>query len=94
MRKNNYKIMKSEIVKNISYVKLSKHRTKVLLTLDYKLKFPSDIAKEINLPLSDVSRALRGLKDRKLVVCLNEEDSQGRLYKITEQGKNIISYLE
>jgi predicted transcriptional regulator len=85
--------MKSEIVKNISYVKLSKHRTKVLLTLGDNLMFPSNIAKKANMALSDVSRALKGLKDAKLVICLNEEDSQGRLYQITEKGRILLEYL-
>ena len=85
--------MKAEVVKNISYVKLSKHRIKVLLALENKLMFPSNIAKEVDMPLSDVSRALKGLKDKELVICLNEEDFQGRLYQITENGKNLINYL-
>ena len=55
--------------------------------------FPSNIAKKANMALSDVSRALKGLKDAKLVICLNEEDSQGRLYQITEKGRILLEYL-
>jgi len=85
---------KEEIIKEISFVKMSKHRQKVLLSLkDSELKLPSEIVKDANMVFSDVSRSLKGLKERKLVSCLNEEDEQGRLYQLTKKGKAVLKYI-
>ncbi|MGL6298435.1 MAG: MarR family transcriptional regulator [Methanobacteriaceae archaeon] len=85
--------MDSTDIENISFIKLSKHREKVFLNIGTKLKMPSEIAKSTNLVLSDVSRALRGLKDKKLVECLNEDVNQGRLYKLTEKGIDVYDIV-
>ena len=85
---------KEEIVKEISFVKMSKHRQKVLLSLkNSELKLPSEIVKETSLVFSDVSRSLKDLKEKGLVLCLNEEDDQGRLYQITKKGNAVLNYV-
>ena len=86
--------MKDELIEDIAYLKRSTHRIAVLSTLSTdKLKRPSDISKEKNMSLSDVSRALKGLKDNGFVECLNEKAKQGRLYQITKKGKKSLEYL-
>ncbi|WP_245637485.1 phenylalanine--tRNA ligase subunit alpha [Methanobrevibacter filiformis] len=79
---------------------MSKHRTKVLYSLEEenrvnesKLKRPSEISHETQMPLSDVSRALRGLKENSLVKCLNEDEKQGRLYELTKLGKKVLKNI-
>lgn len=86
--------MDSEIIDALSYVKLSKHRIEVISSIGNKIKMPREIVKDTNRVLSDVSRALRGLKEENLVICLNEEVDQGRLYQLTEKGKEILKYIK
>ncbi|MCL2115934.1 MAG: MarR family transcriptional regulator [Methanobrevibacter sp.] len=84
-----------EIIKEISFVKMSKHRQKVLISLkDNELKLPSEITKDTKLVFSDVSRSLKSLKEKKLVLCLNEDDNQGRLYQITNKGKEVLKHIK
>lgn len=85
--------MDSEIIEALSYVKLSKHRINVISSIGNKIKRPGEIAKDKNMVLSDVSRALRGLKEKNLVICLNEEVEQGRLYQLTEKGKEVLKHI-
>ena len=92
--KNNLKTMKKEIIDLLSYVKASKHRTKVLLAIDNDIWISSEISKKTNLSQAHTSRALRGLQDTKLVKCLNEERKRGRLFITTDIGKKIISYIK
>ncbi|MGL6299115.1 MAG: MarR family transcriptional regulator [Methanobacteriaceae archaeon] len=58
------------------------------------LKIPSTIAKATDIRISHVSRTLKGLKEIKLVECLNEEANQGRIYTITEKGKEVLKYTK
>ncbi len=86
--------MDSETIDGLSYVKLSKHRIKVVISIGNDIKRPGEIAKETELVFSDVSRALKGLKEENIVNCLNEDVNQGRLYQLTELGKKVLDYLE
>ncbi|WP_245634958.1 winged helix-turn-helix domain-containing protein [Methanobrevibacter cuticularis] len=74
-------------------MKVSKYRTNVLLSIDKELKMPSEIAKETNIRINHVSKALKELKKEELVECMNEETKKGRLYKTTEKGKEIIKVI-
>lgn len=86
--------MKKDLVDAISYVSLSKYRQKVLLELKNNLKIPSAIAKATNIRISHTSRTLKGLKEKELVECLNEEANQGRIYRITAKGKEVLKYIK
>ena len=55
---------------------------KSLDSTEYKM--PSEIAKETNLQPSQVSHALNDLKNRDLVMCLNENAKKDRLYEVTD----------
>lgn len=39
------------------------------------------------------SKYLKSLKERELIICLNEEAKRGRLYQLTEKGKEILKYI-
>jgi predicted transcriptional regulator len=86
--------MEYKSAKEIGYIKLSQHRKKVFLFIKNELKLPSEISKATELGINDVSRALKGLKDKKLVRCLNEEEKRGRVYTLTEKGLEILKYIE
>lgn len=82
-----------EIYDLIGYIVASEYRVNVLKSLTEDIKMPSVIADEINLRTNHVSNVLRELKDKDLVICLNEDAKKGRLYKITQRGEEILEFL-
>ena len=83
----------SEMHKILGYVKVSPYRTNTLITIGNDLMMPSEIAKKLDINTSQVSSALSDLKEKNLVVCVNEEVRKGRLYKCTDLGLEIIEKL-
>ena len=83
--------MKKQFIKGISLIKNSDYRKKILSSLnEVKYLTPSEISNKTKIRLNHVSNFLKDLKDNKLILCLNDEDKRGRLYKITELGKKVI----
>ena len=82
-----------ELFEILGYIKISPYRTKTLKSIGSELKMPSEIAKENNLKTSQVSSALSDLKEKDLVICVNEEVRKGRLYRCTDLGKEILKKL-
>lgn len=85
--------MQRGMVSAVSLLKSSKYRLKIIQAIGSDTLTPSEIANKINIRLNHVSLFLRELKDKKLVKCLNEEIRKGRLYELTELGKNAINKL-
>ena len=77
----------------LEYIRISKHREKVFRALKNGSKKPSDIAKETNLHINNVSSSLKQLTEKELVYLLNPEDKKGRLYKLTEIGEKLMKEL-
>ena len=77
----------------LGYVKISPYRTNTLKSIGYELKMPSEIAKENDIKTSQVSSALSDLKEKSLVICVNEEVRKGRLYKCTDLGLEILKKI-
>ena len=86
--------METEHIDEIGFVKISEQRQKIMKELKNKLKIPTEIAKSTNMSVSEVSRSLRTLKDRKIVVCLNEDKRVGRVYTLTDKGKKILKTID
>lgn len=79
----------------IGFLEVSPARKKTFKAIgdaDYIL--PSNISRKTDLTSSQVSNALKDLKNKKLVVCLNEEVSKGRLYKCTDLGLEVLTKLK
>ena len=74
----------------IEYVNISKYRKKVFIALEDGSKKPSDIARETDLEINNVSYSLKQLTEKGLIYLLNPEDRKGRLYKLTDDGNKII----
>ena len=55
---------------------------------------PSEIAKELNVNLTQISRTLSELEKFELVVCTTPNRSKGRIYRITAKGLKVISIME
>lgn len=70
----------------------SNYRKSVFLLLDTPLR-PSEIAKKLDLRLTHVTRELRELEKKGLIVCLNPKERIGRLYQMTEKGKKLTADL-
>ncbi len=75
-----------------SYVIRSKNRKKVLLALTNP-KTPTQIAEELGINLSHVSRALKELEIKRIVECLTPEEKIGRIYSRTSIGEEIAEKL-
>lgn len=57
------------------------------------MKKPSEIANAVNISDKNISRYLKDLKNKNLIVCLNENAKMGRLYKLTDEGKELLNCL-
>ncbi len=86
--------LSDEMLKEISYVKISTYRTKVMKSLDDEVKIPSQIAKDSDILQNHISAVLKQLKEHELVECINPEVRKGRLYRLTDEGEEIIKFLD
>ena len=86
--------LSDETLKEMSYVKISTYRTKVMKSLDDEVKIPSQIAKDSDILQNHISAVLRQLKEHELVECINPEVRKGRLYRLTDKGDEVIKNLE
>lgn len=77
----------------IGKIKVSPNKYKTLKTIETEYLMPSEIAKYSGLRITQVSNALKNLKNDNLVVCINEEAKKGRLYHNTELGLEILEML-
>ena len=77
----------------ISLLKSSDYRYKIIESIGSDTLTPSEIAAKTKLLLNHVSMFLRELKENHLVKCLNEDSRKGRLYELTELGKDAINKL-
>ena len=81
------------MVTAISLLKSSDYRLKIIEAIGNDTLTPSEIAAKTKLRLNHVSMSLKELKTNNLLKCLNEESRKGRLYELTELGKNAIHKL-
>lgn len=83
-----------EILTEISYVKISTYRNKVVNSLKGDVKIPSVIAKDSGIRTNHISKVLGELKEHDLVECINPEARKGRLYRLTEKGEIVSENIE
>ena len=86
--------LSDEMLTEISYVNISKYRTKVIKSLDGEVLIPSQIAKNSGIRTNHISKVLAELKAHELVECINPEVRKGRLYRLTDKGEEIVGNLE
>lgn len=86
--------MDDKILILISFVKQSQYRQKALLSIGDTFKFPQDIAAESNIKLPNISKTLQQLKSKKLIECVNEEVSKGRIYRATPLGLEVLENMD
>jgi len=83
-----------EMLKEISYVKISTYRTKVMKSLDDEVLIPTQIARNSDIRPNHISKVLAELKAHELVECINPEVRKGRLYRLTEHGEDVVKNLD
>jgi len=83
-----------EMLKEISYVKISTYRTKVMKSLEDEVKIPTQIARDADIRPNHISKVLAELKAHELVECINPEVRKGRLYRHTDKGVDVVKNIE
>ena len=73
-----------------SYVASSTYRQRVLDCFNNtEVKTPTRIARESGVRVNHISKVLTELKNKNLLVCINEDARKGRLYRLTGLGISI-----
>ena len=85
--------LSDEMLKEMSYVEISKYRTKVMKALEDDVKIPSQIAKDSEIRQNHISKVLSELKAHELVECINPEVRKGRLYRLTDKGEELVENI-
>ena len=70
-----------------------KQKMKNVFNMDEYIDWQNKFEKEFGIRLNHVSMFLKELKENDLVKCLNEDTRKGRLYELTDLGKNAIDKL-
>jgi len=86
--------LSDEMLAEISYVKISSYRLRVMKSLEEDVKMPSEIARDAEIRQNHISKVLSELKARDLVECINPEVRKGRLYRHTDKGVDVVKNLE
>ena len=85
--------LSDEMLKEMSYVKISQYRTKVMKSLDGEILIPTQIAKNSEIRPNHISKVLSELKAHELVECINPEVRKGRLYRLTDKGEEVTKKI-
>lgn len=86
--------MDSQIIAGVSYLKSSKYRTNIVILLHDSIMTPAEIQQKLEIRLNHVSLHLRELKEKDIVVCLNEDAKKGRLYQLSELGNELYQHIK
>ena len=78
----------------LRYVKKSTYRFRTLKAIGDGVKMPKEIAEDSGILQNHISNVLRQLKEKNLVVCLNPNVRKGRLYRLSDDGLEILDKLK
>ncbi len=76
------------------YVLASKYRIIVSILLLESPKTPTQIQKKTKVAISHISRALNELLAKEIVKCLNPNAIKGRIYNLSEEGREIVKEVQ
>lgn len=77
----------------VSFVGRGGARRRVIKAL-IKPNSPTDLAKQLDIERSTVSRVILELTEKGLVECLTPNSRMGRYYRTTEIGRKVIDVIE
>lgn len=86
--------MDEQLVSALSCVKSSNYRMQIVVNLHGGVMTPAELQEKLDIRINHVSSYLRELKEKGIVVCLNEDAKKGRLYELSELGNELYSYLK
>ena len=86
-------IMPKRFWNNYGYAFASKYRRNIVIALHNNPKTPSQLSKELKFNISHISRALKELEVKEIVICLNPNIKKGRVYSLTDKGTEIAKIL-
>ena len=86
--------LSDEMLIEMSYVQISKYRTKTMKALEGNAKIPSAIARDSGIRTNHISKVLSELKGHELVECINPEVRKGRLYELTDMGNLVMENID
>lgn len=76
------------------YVEKSSYRVRILKAIGDDVKIPTEIANDSGVLRNHVSNVLRELKEQDLIECLNPNSRKGRLYRVTDEGSEILKEIK
>ncbi len=74
---------------DVSYVIASKTRRAIVLKLGTP-RTPTFLARDLDLNLANVSRAITELESKDIIVCLTPKQKVGKIYSLTKKGNDVI----
>ena len=77
----------------LEFIQRSSYRQRVLKALDEDVLMPTEIAERSNIKTNHVSKVLSELKSKELIEIINPEARKGRLYRLKNDGKMVLDYL-
>lgn len=86
--------LSDELLTDISYIKISTYRSKVIKSLENDYRIPTGISKATGIRTNHVSNVLTDLREREFVECINPEAKKGRLYRLTKKGMDVAKNLD
>ena len=78
----------------VKYVNRSSYRVKVIRSLEKDVMMPTEIAEDSGILPNHISNVLRQLKEKELVECINPEVRKGRLYRLSDDGKDMLDKIK
>jgi predicted transcriptional regulator len=77
----------------LGFIKASEYRMKIINALNNGPETPSNIAQSVDLRQNHVSATLTKLSDKELVKLMNPDAQKGRIYSLTDEGKELADKL-
>jgi predicted transcriptional regulator len=77
-------------IESLDFVLSSETRFRILAFLSRSSSTPTQLAKSVEKHLSHISRALRELESKDLVMCSNPRNSKPREYCLTPEGDKLL----
>jgi len=82
------------MLEELSFVKASSYRKKVLKSLMEYPKTPTQISDETKIHRNNISNTLKELKQYNIVKCINPEVRKGKLYRLTDKGNELVKNIK
>ena len=83
-----------KILEKVAFVLASGHRTGIIKYLDDELHTPKQIGDAINVRTNHISNLLAQLRKKDLVYCATPQIRKGKLYALTDDGKQVLEYIK